>query len=588
MRDVQEELRSARPKDAPLVGVSPHIADYWRVIARRLWLVVLIFGVTTASALWAASRQRTVYETSSSIQINDPLEMSRQLNVQARRLAGINLYVDPIESEIQVLASAQVARRVADELALRVLPEDASLVRSQLFLDAWIDSAMPDGPLQLVYDNEGVEARILDAAGRELARGPVGTVLDIGLLRLTPLAPPNEARSFGLVIHPTSMVLGEVQGRVAAESLQSTNIVYVRYRGRDPILAPRILNGATAALQSFGRDRVRDRARRELDFIEQRLDSAMTLLQESSGEIRTFKESAEFTNLTIQEQQLLNDFERTDERMQAFIEQEDALQDLAVNLEAAGVEGVDLVSFLAALPAGVNPQIRGIADDIRERRNEIQVLITEEGRTEDHPQVRAVRAQLATRESELRSAVAENLVVLNGQIEDEQNQLNQIRADQANFPGLENRLDELNIQLGLDQENVRFLTSQQYQAQITSAAASAYVTVVDSASAAYPVITAGQTNLLLGAILGLADTRYRRSVLPRIPRPNGTYQRRRGDASGYPRPGHYPGASQDPVGVPGGGPRFRSPVVGRTRPPRSRRRSVPEPPNEHDVHEHGG
>ena len=189
--------------------------------------------------------------------------------------------------------------------------------------------------------------------------------------------------------------------------------------------------------------------------------------------------------------------------MQALIEQEDALQDVAVSLEASGVTGVDLVRFLAALPAGVNRQIQGITDDIRERNIEVQVLITEEGKTEDHPQVRAVRAQLATRESELRSAVGENLVVLSGRIENEQIQLNQIRADQANFPELENRLDELNIQLGLDQETVRFLTSQQYQAQITSAAASAYVTVVDSASDVYPVSTGGQTNLLLGAILGL-------------------------------------------------------------------------------------
>ena len=57
--------------------------------------------------------------------------------------------------------------------------------------------------------------------------------------------------------------------------------------------------------------------------------------------------------------------------------------------------------------------------------------------------------------------------------------------------------------MGLDQETVRFLKSQQYQAEITAAAASAYVTVVDSASSAYPVTTGGQTNLLLGAILGL-------------------------------------------------------------------------------------
>ena len=500
---MEKDWLNSSPPDSESAGASPHIADYWQVITRRLWLVALIFGVTTASAIWAVSQQRTIYETNSSIQINDPHEVTRQLTGQSRGLSGINLFVDPIESEIQVLASVQVARRVVDELGLRMLPEEANLIRSQLFSDAWVDPDMRDVRLELAYDDEGAHVRILDAGGRELAAGPVGAVLDIGLLRLTPQPPPSEDRRFGLVIHPASQVQGEVQGRLAAEPLESTNIVVVAYRGPDPVLAPKILDAATAALQSFGRDRVRDGAQRELDFIEQRLDSAMMLLQTSSQEIRSFKESTAFTNLTIQERQLLDNFQRTDERMQALIAQEDALHALAVGLEASGVEGVDLVSFMAVLPAGVNPQIRGIADDIQERKNEVQVLVTEEGKTRDHPQVIAVRAQLAMRESELRSSVAENLVVLSGQIEDEQSQLNQLRANQADFPELENRLDELNIQLGLDQETVRFLTSQQYQAQITSAAASAYVNVVDSAGAAYPVTTGGRTNLVLGAILGL-------------------------------------------------------------------------------------
>ena len=86
---MQEELRSTRPKDSPLVGASPHIVDYWQVISRRLWLVVLIFGVTTASGIWASSQQSTVYETNSSIQINDPLEVTRQLTVQSIGLTGV-------------------------------------------------------------------------------------------------------------------------------------------------------------------------------------------------------------------------------------------------------------------------------------------------------------------------------------------------------------------------------------------------------------------------------------------------------------------------------------------------------------------
>ena len=136
-RHVQEELASACPNDRPLVGASPHIADYWQVISRRLWLVVLIFGVTTASAIWAVSQQRTIYETRNSIQINDPLEITRGLSSPSMRVSGLNIYVDPIESEIQVLASAQVVRQVIDELAMRVLPGNTNLTRSELFLDAW-------------------------------------------------------------------------------------------------------------------------------------------------------------------------------------------------------------------------------------------------------------------------------------------------------------------------------------------------------------------------------------------------------------------------------------------------------------------
>ena len=420
-----EEQVSNGPLESELTGASPHISDYWQVISRRLWLVVLIFGVTTASAIWAVSQQRMIYQANASLQINDPLEVTRGLTTSSR-LSGLNIYVDPIESEIQVLASAQVARNVVADLGMRLRPENPNLVRSDLFLDARVDPATPDGSLQLVYDEESTWVQLFDFSGVEIAAGPVGSALDGRSVRLTPRPPPTEDRLYGLRIYPIDAVRYEVQGRLVATSLESTNIVQVSYRGPDPILAPKILNSASAALQGFGRDKVRDRAERELSFIEQRLDSAMTLLQESSREIRRFKERARFTDLSIQEQQLLNDFQRADDRMQALIRQQDALQSLTVSLEASGAESVDLVGFLAILPSGVNPQIQGIANEVQERKDEVQVLVTEERKTADHPQVRAVRALLATKENELRAAVDENLVVLAGQIENQQGQLGRI------------------------------------------------------------------------------------------------------------------------------------------------------------------
>jgi hypothetical protein len=62
-------------------------------------------------SIWAVSKQTTIYRTRASLQINDPLEVTRGLTVPTR-MSGMNIFVDPIESEIQVLSPAQVARSV--------------------------------------------------------------------------------------------------------------------------------------------------------------------------------------------------------------------------------------------------------------------------------------------------------------------------------------------------------------------------------------------------------------------------------------------------------------------------------------------
>ena len=57
---MEEYTTSPVPPGAEPSGAAPHIWDYWHVITRRLWLVLLIFGVTTASAIWAVSKQKMV------------------------------------------------------------------------------------------------------------------------------------------------------------------------------------------------------------------------------------------------------------------------------------------------------------------------------------------------------------------------------------------------------------------------------------------------------------------------------------------------------------------------------------------------
>jgi len=257
--------RSVPPESSPLrdgpeapemegLFAGPHLSDYWQVINRRLWLVLVIFTVTTASSIWAVSRQRVFFQASMSLQINDPLERQRPL-VQGVRVSGMDIFVDPIESEIQVLRSSTIAATVADSLGMRLRRVSEDAVRSNLFRDAEVADEAPNGRYQLVYDASGSQATLRNAQGTVLGEAPVGSRLQADFVAFTPVAPPEEARVYDLEIVPRGQVVGELS--FSATPRESTNIVDVSLVHPDPVLAPRALNTAGSALRADVQNPVR-------------------------------------------------------------------------------------------------------------------------------------------------------------------------------------------------------------------------------------------------------------------------------------------------------------------------------------------
>ena len=484
-------------------GHSPHLADYWQVITRRLWLVLLIFAVTTASAIWAVSRQLTFYRSTLSMQVNDPLSRSRTLTSGAR-VSGLDIFVDPMKSEIELLRSAPIALDVVAVLGLRLRPVGGETPRSSLFTEAWVAEDAPDAPLELLYDDAGETVQLLGETGSLLATAPLNTLLDAGFVRFIPRSPPSEDRSYLLEIIPANWVTVEVTGGLAAVPRMDTDIIDVTYTTSDPILAPRILNQAGEALRAYGANKVKLNALNDVEFIEEQLRSARDQLQSSFQSIRTFKESRDFTNLTVQERQLVNDMQATLTLIEDLEGQRLALDQLRVDLENSGVLEVDLVSFIAVLPQGVNPQIRSLADRMQTRQQEMQRLLTEERQTREHPAVQALNTQLVNIEGQLREAVMANLEVIGNQLTVRESELESFQEAQREFPELENRLAELTMQQGFDAQNVQFVRTQLSQAQIMAASASPYVDIVNPAVGSIPASPGGgQVNLLLGALLGV-------------------------------------------------------------------------------------
>lgn len=483
-------------------GLSPHLVDYWQIIARRFWLVLLVFAITTASAIWAVSRQKTQYQASLSLQVNDPLQRTRALNPTAR-ISGMDVFVDPIESEIQVLKSGTIGLEVVNALGLRLAPVSPDLVHSDLFRDAWVDPHAQAANLEVIYQEtgEGVTVRHLD--GTTVAAGRVGRRLESGTFRFTPAPAPGEDRVYPIQILPVSAAVQSVRGGISAVAREYTDLIDVTFISHDPVMAPRILNEAAEALRRYGETKVSTAARNEVSFIEQELQGARNQLTRSLAAIQEFKETRAFTSLSARERALVEEAQSLTGREASLEQQRSTLSEMAREMVRLGAAAVDLVEMEASLPEGVNPQIPEIIQQIQDDQSELRTLLRERGVTSDHPSARAIGTRIQEREADLLEALHGSLRAVETNLENLQQQQADLRERQQAFPELESQLQRLELQQETDRNTYQYLLTQLQQSRIVQAAAEPYVDILDRPVTAAEIDPRGRMNILLGALLGL-------------------------------------------------------------------------------------
>jgi capsular exopolysaccharide synthesis family protein len=483
-------------------AISPHLADYWQIISRRLWLVLLIFAATTASAIWAVSRQQTQYQAALSIQVNDPLARSRSLNPTAR-LSGMDVFVDPIESEMQVLKSGTISLDVVNALGLRIAPASVDLVHSDLFRNAWVDPNASPETFELVYDDAGQTVLLRRPGAPPLASGLVGEALDAAFVRFTAVPAPKEDRVYGVQLLPVGVAVGAVRGRISAVPRDYTNLIDITFITNDPVMAPLILIEAAEALRRYGERKVSTAAKNEVAFIESELLGARSQLTQSLVAIQRFKESQGFTSLSSREKGLIDEAQNIARQEESLERQRSVLSEMAREMVIVGVAEMDLVELEASLPDDVNPQILEIIEGIQNDQNELRTLIREERFTLDHPSAQAIGTRIEEREADLLEALRASLRAVENILEVLASQNVDLRERQRAFPQLENELQTLELEQGTDQITYQALLSQLTQSRILQASAEPYVDILDRPIGSTEIDPRGQMNILLGGLLGL-------------------------------------------------------------------------------------
>src|SRR5215213_2088605 len=120
-------VEAIEPPQSYNYGVDPnaendiHLLDYWRMIRKRLWLVLGIVALITMLAIVYVARKPDFFEAQARVQVD--LEDTGALATNTRPLYGPS--DDPIyfNTQLQILISPGLMRRVVRTLDLEHNPE---------------------------------------------------------------------------------------------------------------------------------------------------------------------------------------------------------------------------------------------------------------------------------------------------------------------------------------------------------------------------------------------------------------------------------------------------------------------------------
>lgn len=233
--------------DASNEGEGLALREYWNVVLKRIWSIVLVFIlVVTGAALWTFNQPK-IYEANATVIID--YQAPRVLNEveSAAQSSAALWYQDQVfETELRVLRSRHVAERVVDELGLAENLEFLGL-----------DQLQNEDDLARALENSDPAARLL------------------GLLEVEPV--------------------------------KETRVVNITIQHQDPELAAWIANGVAEAYRDQNLEHRLQAMEDAFVWLESQFTDHEARLQESGAALNTFKEQNPllFTN-PAEQQQLTN------------------------------------------------------------------------------------------------------------------------------------------------------------------------------------------------------------------------------------------------------------------------------------------
>ncbi len=266
-------------------GEGSQIAEYWRAIRKRLWLVVGIAVIITVLVAIYMARRPDIFEASSAVQV-DLEQVNRDLVTSDRRLGSANPDPAYFNTQLQLLTSDNLLRRVIGDLSLDTNPEFQKAVgeSSTSSLGRVLKGLGLAGDRRDNDSDSGLNAATAAAASEEMAEA----------IRLAPYV---DFVRRNLVVEPV---------RESRATIKDTRLIEIVYSSNSPEVSAVVANGIAETFTRQNQEKRSGTSKRTNDFLQERVASLQADIKEGELKLADLKRGSGIINLDSEQTLVIN------------------------------------------------------------------------------------------------------------------------------------------------------------------------------------------------------------------------------------------------------------------------------------------
>ena len=484
------------PETVETTAPAMSIRDYLRTIVRRRRIFFLTFCLVVIGVTVYTYQLEPIFEASTTLRVRD--ESNSRMGL-AKEMGGEKQ--SNIDAELEIIRSYANVEQAAQLLHLNWDIDKKS--KGLTFTLAEFETRKTSVPYTIVLT--GPEQFVIkDDTGVQVGAGKNNIPLKQGDLRiLITDIKGKPGDSFQVISMPLDSVVGEIIQSIKAKEItvgtSRTGIIRLSVRNTSPARARAITNALAQVYVEQSVSIKSEEARKTLEFIEEQMKVTHAAVNDAESQLQQYKSSENIFDLSTEVSSLVDRLTEIDKQKSALQFQKKLTELGMSNLKESMSKGQ---IYIPTALLNADTAIGSFAGRLVELDIQKKTLRLE--KAEDHPQVRAIQAQIDETMRKLRSAYEANLRTLSKQEQDLEQQKPRFENELKKYPGVELKLAGLARVSKVNIDIYLFLLQKHEEARIAKAATVSNISIIDTARLPRsPVYPNKQKNIIIGIFLGL-------------------------------------------------------------------------------------